>query len=186
MYWLEQFVIHDLLLLRYPQNVSVSGCAIDIVYRGTRGGTVSSMHRDAVFRARGLLNDRIQQLKNQVNFAFCELQNYQTVISKLLAPVFPTAIFQSLGSNSYAFSTGYYMASIIVGGPLILMMTPISPRFLNLINDFVLLRFRARTPEDLSAIEVIYLLLLYYLPLSWSWLEKTTLTSVVFLHNKYY
>ena len=30
-------------------------------------------------------------------------------------------------------------------------------RFLNLINDFVLLRFRARTPEDLSAIEVIYL-----------------------------
>ena len=39
-------------------------------------------------------------------------------------------------------------------------MTPIRPRFLNLINDFVLLRFRARTPEDLSTIEVIYLLLL--------------------------
>ena len=116
-YWLEQFVIHDLLLLRYPQNVSVSGCAIDMVYRGTRGVTVSSMHRDAVFRARGLLNDRIQQLENQVNFAFCELQNYQTVISKLLAPVFPAAIFQSLGSNSYAFSTGDYMASIIVGSP---------------------------------------------------------------------
>ena len=37
------------------------------------------------------------------------------------------------------------------------MMTPICPRFLNLINDFVLLRFRARTPEDLSAIEVIYI-----------------------------
>ena len=28
-----------------------------------------------------------------------------------------------------------------------------------MINDFVLLRFRARTPEDLRAIEVIYLLL---------------------------
>ena len=43
--------------------------------------------------------------------------------------------------------------------PLILMMTPIlllCPRFL----AFVLLRFRARAPEDLSAIEVIYLLLL--------------------------
>ena len=44
--------------------------------------------------------------------------------------------------------------------PLILMMTPICPRLLNLINDFVLLRFRARAPEDLSAIEVILLLLL--------------------------
>ena len=43
------------------------------------------------------------------------------------------------------------------------MMTPICPRFLNLINDFVLLRFRARTPEDFSAIEVIYLLLLLLL-----------------------
>ena len=42
--------------------------------------------------------------------------------------------------------------------PLILMMTPICPRFLNMINDFVLLRFRARAPEDLSAIEVIYFL----------------------------
>ena len=40
------------------------------------------------------------------------------------------------------------------------MTTPICPRLLNMINDFVLLRFRARTPEDLSAIEVIYLLLL--------------------------
>ena len=40
------------------------------------------------------------------------------------------------------------------------MMTPICPRLLNLINDFVLLRFRARAPEDLSAIEVILLLLL--------------------------
>ena len=39
------------------------------------------------------------------------------------------------------------------------MMTPICPRLLNLINDFVLLRFRARAPEDLSAIEVILLLL---------------------------
>ena len=37
------------------------------------------------------------------------------------------------------------------------MMTP--PRLLNLINDFVLLRFRARAPEDLSAIEVIFLFL---------------------------
>ena len=42
-------------------------------------------------------------------------------------------------------------------------MTPICPRFLNLINDFVLLRFRARTSEDLSAIEVIYLLLLLFI-----------------------
>ena len=42
------------------------------------------------------------------------------------------------------------------------MTTPICPRLLNMINDFVLLRFRARTPEDLSAIEVIYLLLLLY------------------------
>ena len=39
-------------------------------------------------------------------------------------------------------------------------MTTICPRLLNLINDFVLLRFRARAPEDLSAIEVILLLLL--------------------------
>ena len=44
-YWLEQFVAHDLLLLRYPQDVN----AIDIVYRGTRVNTVSSLHRDAVF-----------------------------------------------------------------------------------------------------------------------------------------
>ena len=47
--------------------------------------------------------------------------------------------------------------------PLKLMMTPICPRLLNMINDFVLLRFRARSPEDLSAIEVIYLLLLLLL-----------------------
>ena len=39
------------------------------------------------------------------------------------------------------------------------MMTPVCPRLLNLINDFVLLRFRARGPEDLSAMEVILLLL---------------------------
>ena len=39
-----------------------------------------------------------------------------------------------------------------------MMMTPICPRLLNLINDFLLLRFRARAPEDLSAIEVILLL----------------------------
>ena len=41
-YWLEQFVAHDLLLFRYPQDVN----AIDIVYRGNRGGTVSSMRCD--------------------------------------------------------------------------------------------------------------------------------------------
>ena len=40
------------------------------------------------------------------------------------------------------------------------MMTPICPRLLNLINYFVLLRFRARAPVDLSAIEVILLLVL--------------------------
>ena len=43
------------------------------------------------------------------------------------------------------------------------MMTPICPRLLNMINDFVLLRFRARASEDLSAIDVIYLLLLLLL-----------------------
>ena len=48
-YWLEQFIAHDLLLLRYPQNVN----AIDIVYRGTRGGMVSFLCHDGVFRARG-------------------------------------------------------------------------------------------------------------------------------------
>ncbi len=47
-YWLEQFVAHDLLLFSYPQDVN----AIDIVYRGNRGGTVSSMRCDNVFRAR--------------------------------------------------------------------------------------------------------------------------------------
>ena len=36
------------------------------------------------------------------------------------------------------------------------MMTPICPRLLNMINDFFFLRFRARAPEDLSAIEVIF------------------------------
>ena len=41
------------------------------------------------------------------------------------------------------------------------MMTPVCPRLLNMINDFVLLRVWARAPEDLSAIEVILLLLLY-------------------------
>ena len=48
-YWLEQFIAHDLLLLRYPQDVN----AIDIVYRGTRSGMVSSLRHDGVFRARG-------------------------------------------------------------------------------------------------------------------------------------
>ena len=42
------------------------------------------------------------------------------------------------------------------------MMPPICPRFLNMINDFVLLRFRARTPEDLSAIEVIYIIFILF------------------------
>ena len=41
-----------------------------------------------------------------------------------------------------------------------LMMTPICPRLLNLINDFVLLRFRARAPEGLSAIEVIVIIII--------------------------
>ena len=51
-YWLEQFIAHDLLLLRYPQPAHGVN-AIDIEYRGTRGGTVSSMRRDAVFRSGG-------------------------------------------------------------------------------------------------------------------------------------
>ena len=44
------------------------------------------------------------------------------------------------------------------------MMTPVCPRLLNMINVFVLLRFWDRAPEDLSAIEVIYyiIMLLYY------------------------
>ena len=37
------------------------------------------------------------------------------------------------------------------------MMTPICPWLLTMISDFVLVRFRARAPDDLSAIEVIYL-----------------------------
>ena len=41
------------------------------------------------------------------------------------------------------------------------MMTPKCPRLLNMINDFVLLRFRARAPEDLSAIEIIFIFILY-------------------------
>ena len=39
-------------------------------------------------------------------------------------------------------------------------MTPVCPRLLNMITDFVLLRFWARASEHLSAIEVILLLLL--------------------------
>ena len=41
-----------------------------------------------------------------------------------------------------------------------LMMTPICPRLLNIINDFVLLRFRARAPDYLSAIEVIFIIIM--------------------------
>ena len=44
------------------------------------------------------------------------------------------------------------------------MMTPVCPRLLNLNNDFVLLRFWARAPEDLSAIEVIYII---YIIINW-------------------
>ena len=40
------------------------------------------------------------------------------------------------------------------------MMTPICPRLLNMINDFVLLRFRARAHKDLSAIEVIFIIII--------------------------
>ena len=42
------------------------------------------------------------------------------------------------------------------------MMTPVCPRLLNLNNYFVLLRFWARAPEDLSAIEVIYIIIIIY------------------------
>ena len=44
--------------------------------------------------------------------------------------------------------------------PLKLMMTPVRPRPLNMINDSVLMRYRARVHEDMSAIEVQKLLLL--------------------------
>ena len=40
------------------------------------------------------------------------------------------------------------------------MMTHVCPRLLNLNNDFVLLRFWARASEDLSAIEVIYIIII--------------------------
>ena len=56
---------------------------------------------------------KILLLEEQVNRAFCELQNYQALISKLLAPVFPTAIYKSLGSGSYAFSTGDYISPMM-------------------------------------------------------------------------
>ena len=58
------------------------------------------------------------------------------------------------------------------------MMTPICPRFLNLINDFVLLRFRARTPEDLRAIEVIYIYVFIYLYNSRIFTESSTCLCV--------
>ena len=45
------------------------------------------------------------------------------------------------------------------------MMIPICPRLLNImINDFVLLRFRAQAPEDLSAIEVIFIIIIIETP----------------------
>ena len=46
------------------------------------------------------------------------------------------------------------------------MMTPVCPRLLNLNNDFVLLRFWARAPEDLSAIEVIYIIIIIIIIMS--------------------
>ena len=46
--------------------------------------------------------------------------------------------------------------------PLKLMMTHVCPRLLNMINDFVLLLFRARAPEDLSAIEVIFIVIVIF------------------------
>ena len=45
----NMLVLGDSRVLRYPQD----GNAIDIVYRGTRGGTVSSMRHDTMFRAHG-------------------------------------------------------------------------------------------------------------------------------------
>ena len=42
------------------------------------------------------------------------------------------------------------------------MMTHVCPRLLNMINDFVLLLFRARAPEDLSAIEVIFIVIVIF------------------------
>ena len=47
--------------------------------------------------------------------------------------------------------------------PLILMMTPMCPRFLNMINDFVLLRFRARAPRGFKRYRsYIYYYYYYY------------------------
>ena len=43
------------------------------------------------------------------------------------------------------------------------MMTSICPRLLNMINDFVLLCFRPRAAEDLSAIEVIFIIIIIIL-----------------------
>ena len=39
-------------------------------------------------------------------------------------------------------------------------MTPVCPRLLNMINGFVLLSFWARATEDLSAIEVTYIIII--------------------------
>ena len=55
------------------------------------------------------------------------------------------------------------------------MMTPICPGLLNLIHDFVLLRFRARAPEDLSAIEVIFIVIIIII-------NNAIATNVIWLH----
>ena len=61
------------------------------------------------------------------------------------------------------------------------MMTPVCPRLLNLNNDFVLLRFWARAPEDLSAIEVIYIIIIIMSSQKSNILSITTGTKVY--HN---
>ena len=53
-----------------------------------------------------------------------------------------------------------YKCCILLLLLLKLIMIPVCPRLLNMITDVVLLRFWARASEDLSAIEVIVLLLL--------------------------
>ena len=62
------------------------------------------------------------------------------------------------------------------------MMTPVCPRLLNMITDFVLLRFWARASEDLSAIEVILLLLLSMI----SYGETPLVTAFYFLERYLY
>ena len=63
------------------------------------------------------------------------------------------------------------------------MMTPVCPRLLNLNNDFVLLRFWARAPEDLSAIEVIYIIIIIIINMCKTERSRNVVACKDRLHN---